>query len=169
LAKGLDITTHNSINSGGRATATVRPFSGQKEDHALVEWTDNLSVGVLEIDIQHKLLFEKFNGFLQACQSDTDHDTVHRLFWFLEAYAVTHFGDEEKLMQRLAYPDYPAHRKQHLEFAEEIGKIKERLTMEGPTQSLISSMTQFISTWLIQHISIMDRAIGRFVGESEIS
>jgi hemerythrin len=128
----------------------------------LIEWQENLSVGVLEIDIQHKLLFEKFNSFLEACQSQADSDTVHLLFWFLEAYAITHFNDEEKLMLQLAYPDYPAHRKLHLEFAGEVAKIKDRLKLEGPTQDLTSQMTTFISSWLIQHISIMDRAIGEF-------
>ena len=132
----------------------------------MVEWQENLSVGVLEIDIQHKLLFEKFGSFLHACQSNADNDTVYRLFWFLEAYAVTHFGDEEKLMLRLAYPDYLLHRKQHLEFASEITTIKERLKIEGPTQVLVSNLTTFISNWLIQHISITDRAIGRFIDES---
>ena len=132
----------------------------------MVEWQENLAIGVLEIDIQHKLLFEKVNSFLEACQSEADSDTVHRLFWFLEAYAVTHFKDEEKLMQSLAYPDYLPHRKQHLEFVREIGKIKERLKAEGPTQSLASDLSRFISGWLIQHISHMDRAIGRFVNNA---
>jgi hemerythrin len=132
----------------------------------LVEWQEELSIGVLEIDIQHKLLFEKVNGFLEACQSQADSDTVHRLFWFLEAYAITHFNDEEKLMLRIAYPDYLPHRKLHLEFAGEVAKIKERLKNEGPSERLVSSMTKFISDWLIQHISITDRAIARFVNNS---
>ena len=142
-------------------------LSWQKEEHILVEWQENLSIGVLEIDIQHKLLFEKFGAFQQACQSGADDDTVHRLFWFLEAYAVTHFNDEEKLMQRLAYPDYLRHRKQHLEFVAEVGRIKERLKIEGATQDLVSSLTGFISSWLIQHISHMDRAIGEFVNRAD--
>jgi len=129
----------------------------------LVEWQDDLSIGVLEIDIQHKLLFEKVNGFLEACQSSADSDTVHRLFWFLEAYAITHFNEEEKLMLRLAYPDYLPHRKLHLEFASEVATIKERLRIEGPTENLVRSMTKFISNWLVQHISNADRAIGTFV------
>jgi hemerythrin len=132
----------------------------------LVEWQEDLSIGVLEIDIQHKLLFEKVNGFLEACQSQADSDTVHRLFWFLEAYAITHFNDEEKLMLRIAYPDYLPHRKLHLEFAGEVSKIKERLKNEGPSERLVSSMTKFISDWLIQHISITDRAIARLVNNS---
>jgi len=129
----------------------------------LIEWQEDLSIGILEIDIQHKLLFEKVNSFLEACQSQADSDTVHRLFWFLEAYAITHFNDEEKLMLRISYPDYLPHRKMHLEFVSEVAKIKEHLRIGGPTERLVSSMTTFISRWLIQHISVTDRAIGRFV------
>ena len=61
----------------------------------MIEWQDSLTIGVLEIDIQHKLLFDKFNAFLAACQAETESDGIYRLFWFLEAYAVTHFTEEE--------------------------------------------------------------------------
>lgn len=132
----------------------------------MIEWQDCLSVGVLEIDIQHKLLFERFNSFLQACQSEADQDKVHRLFWFLEAYAVTHFTEEEKLMQSSGFPDLPMHRKQHQEFAAEIARIKERLRSEGPSPTLVSSLTTFISDWLSRHISQMDRAIGNHLQRS---
>ncbi|GFO59540.1 hemerythrin [Geomonas silvestris] len=132
----------------------------------VIEWQDCLSVGVLEIDIQHKLLFERFNSFLQACESEADQDKVHRLFWFLEAYAVTHFTEEEKLMQASGFPDLPMHRKQHAEFAAEIARIKERLRCEGPSPTLVSSLTTFISDWLTRHISQMDRAIGNHLQRS---
>lgn len=129
----------------------------------MVEWQESLSIGVLEVDVQHKLLFEKFNTFLAACEPAPGSDDIHRLFWFLEAYAITHFTEEEKLMQRVGYPDYVRHREQHLAFAGEVTKLKEQLKNEGPNPALIASMTLFISSWLLEHISNMDRAIGRFV------
>jgi hemerythrin len=129
----------------------------------LVEWQESLSIGVLEVDIQHKLLFEKFNAFLAACESDMSADGIYRLFWFLEAYAITHFGEEEKLMQRIAYPDFARHREKHQSFAAEVARLKEQLKNEGPTPGLVASMTMFITNWLVDHISNMDRAMGRFV------
>jgi len=129
----------------------------------LVEWQESLSIGVLEVDIQHKLLFEKFNAFLGACETEMSADGIYRLFWFLEAYAITHFNEEEKLMQRVGYPDYLRHREKHQSFAVEVAKLKERLKNEGATPPLVSSMTIFITNWLVDHISNTDRAIGRFV------
>lgn len=134
----------------------------------MVEWQDSLSVGVLEVDIQHKLLFEKFNAFLAACEAQTETDGIYRLFWFLEAYAITHFTEEEKLMQRVGYPDLVAHREKHREFAAEVGGLKERLKSEGPTPTLVSTITSFVSSWLFNHISHADRAIGRYVAAAGI-
>ncbi|MBU5637767.1 hemerythrin family protein [Geomonas sp. Red69] len=135
----------------------------------LVEWRDDLNIGMLEIDIQHKLLFDKFNAFVSAYQSNQDQDEIMRMFWFLEAYAVTHFKEEEKLMQQVRYPDFVGHREKHLAFIDQINRLKERLKVEGITQNMVSTMTGFITSWLIEHISTMDRAIGRFVNNSPLT
>lgn len=129
----------------------------------MVEWQESLSIGVLEVDIQHKLLFEKFNDFLTACEARTEADAIYRLFWFVEAYTVTHFGQEEKLMQETAFPGIQKHKELHKNFIAEVGRLKERLKNEGPSPTLISTMTLFISNWLIDHISNMDREIGKHV------
>lgn len=130
-----------------------------------IEWQDNLSIGVLEIDIQHKLLFDKFNSFLNAYNSDGDTDGTLRMFWFLEAYAITHFKEEEKLMQQVSFPAFPAHRQKHQAFIDQINQLKERLKAEGLSQALVTTMTNFITAWLIQHIFTEDRAIGDFINK----
>lgn len=131
----------------------------------LVQWNENLGIGVLEIDIQHKLLFDKFNAFVEAYQSRQSTDEIMRMFWFLEAYAITHFKEEERLMQQIRFPNFHPHHEQHLAFINEISRLKERLKTEGVTDDLAATMASFITKWLIEHISTMDRAIGRFVNQ----
>lgn len=126
-----------------------------------VEWQEYLSTGVLEIDIQHKLLFEKYNAFLAAVEAERGPEEIGKLFWFLEAYTVTHFREEEEVMQRLGHTELPRHRMEHHDFVRKVLDFKERLKSEGPTPHLILTTTRFISTWLINHISVMDRAIGK--------
>ena len=147
----------------GYKTVALVPEESQRGEDMRVEWQDDLCIGVLEVDIQHKLLFEKFNGFLSAYEANGNSDEVLRLFWFLEAYAITHFKDEEKLMQQVFFPDFMAHRGKHRAFIDGINDLKERLKVEGLSQSLVSTITGFITSWLIEHISTMDRAIGAFV------
>ena len=130
-----------------------------------IEWQEYLSVGVAKIDLQHKLLFENINALLKAHEEGRGSDEVSRLFFFLDTYVATHFADEERLMQRLGFPDFQKHREQHQAFSGEVAALKERLLSEGPTESLVTSMGLVTTGWLIEHISVMDRAIGRFVKE----
>jgi len=130
-----------------------------------LKWDKHLSVGVAEIDQQHKLLIDKFNAFMSACREERGNDEVFRLFSFLDVYAVTHFADEERLMQRIGYPDYNKHREKHAEFKKAVISFRERLKNEGPTQELTTSAGLLITGWLIEHISGMDRAIGKFMIE----
>ena len=130
-----------------------------------IEWNDYLSIGVAEIDDQHRQLFDKFNAFLAACDADRGGEEVSRLFWFLDAYIVTHFADEENLQKRIGFPDLPKHREQHQEFVRKLAELKGRLQAEGPSRSLVSSATLTMTGWLIEHINRMDRAIGLFIKE----
>ena len=133
-----------------------------------IEWLEQLSVGVAEIDQQHKRLFDKINAFLTACEEGREAEEVSRLFWFLDAYVATHFADEERLQQRLGFPDYLKHRAQHQVFTAKIAELKERLDSEGPTVALVTSVGLLMTGWLIEHISFMDRAIGKFVKERQM-
>jgi hemerythrin len=132
-----------------------------------VVWQDYLSVGVVEIDHQHKLLFDKYNAFFTAYHEGRGDKEVIRLFSFLEGYVATHFFDEERLQKRIGFPDYQKHRKQHLELIRKVAELKERLGNDGTDPSIVSSAGLLMTGWLIEHISVMDRAIGRFMKEKQ--
>lgn len=127
-----------------------------------IAWREYLSVGVAEIDDQHKLLFEHIDTLLTAYEQGAGSEELRRLFDFLDAYVATHFDDEERLMQRLGFPDLERHREQHQGFIGDLATLKGRMEVEGPTESLITSVGMVTVGWLIEHISVMDRAIGAF-------
>jgi hemerythrin len=128
-----------------------------------IEWQDSLSVGVAEIDHQHKLLFVKFNALLAAWVEGKGAYEVTQLFRFLDAYMVSHFADEEHLMQRIRFPGANNHRDAHLAFTRQVAIFKDRLRLEGPTSGLVTTVNMTMTKWLIKHISGMDRAIGRYL------
>ena len=132
-----------------------------------IEWQEYLSVGVAEIDAQHRQLFDRFNTFLAACEAGQGGDEVSRLFSFLDSYVATHFADEERFQQRIGFPDLPAHREQHLAFLGQLADLKERLQKDGTSRSLVTSTSVAMTGWLIDHIAKLDRAIGLFVRERE--
>ena len=130
-----------------------------------VEWQEYLSVGVEEIDQQHRLLFDSYNAFFTAYHEGRGGEELIRLFGFLEEYVAIHFSDEERLQQRIGFPDYQKHREEHLKLTGKVADLKVRLGNEGASPSLITSAGLLMTGWLIEHISIMDRAVGRFMKE----
>jgi hemerythrin len=131
-----------------------------------VEWQDYLSVGVEEIDRQHRLLIDKYNAFFTAYSEGRADEEVIRLLVFLEDYVAMHFADEESLQQRIGFPDFPRHRNQHLELTRKVAELKERLANKGSAPDLVASTGLLMTGWLIEHISVMDRAIGRYMKEN---
>jgi hemerythrin len=132
-----------------------------------VEWQDYLSVGVEEIDRQHRLLLDKYNAFFEAYSEGRAAEEVIRLLGFLEEYVAIHFADEESLQQRIGFPDFQRHRNQHLELIRKVAELRERLGSKGPAPDLVASAGLLMTGWLIEHISVMDRAIGRFMKETQ--
>jgi hemerythrin len=132
-----------------------------------VEWQESFSVGVEEIDRQHKLLFDKYNAFFTAYSEGRSDEEVIRLLSFLEEYVAVHFADEERLQRLIGFPDFQKHLNQHRELTRKVAELKERFQNQGPDPGLITSTGLLMTGWLIEHISVMDRAIGRFMKEAE--
>jgi len=133
-----------------------------------VEWQEYLSVGVEEIDRQHMQLFDKYNTFITAYYEGQANEEVIQLLGFLEEYVAIHFADEESLQQRIGFPDLEKHREQHRVLTRKVAGLKERIANKGPDPHLITEAGLMMTGWLIEHISVMDRAIGRFMKEKKL-
>lgn len=131
-----------------------------------VAWDESLSVGVAEIDDQHKELFRRFNTLLEACNQGKGRQEVQKLLLFLSDYIKTHFAAEEELQKRRNYPGYAAHKEQHESFIGKIDEFARQFNAEGATVSLVIQLNQTLVNWLIQHISKVDRALGEYVQHS---
>jgi hemerythrin len=132
-----------------------------------IVWNDLLSIGVEEIDDQHKRIFDTFNVFMAACRAGHGTEKLNDLLWFLSSYVATHFANEERLMQKIGFPGYQEHHQRHTDFVAEIDKLMGRFVQEGPTEELVALVKKFISIWLTDHISVMDWNIGQYIKGQE--
>ena len=128
-----------------------------------IEWTQKLAVGEKTIDAQHQELFQRVNQLLAAMETQKGELEVKRLVEFLGDYVVRHFGDEERLMLRHGYPDYPAQKKAHDAFVADFGKMKADLMRQGASPALAVKLNNTICGWLIDHVGRTDRALGAFL------
>lgn len=125
---------------------------------AYMNWSDNLSVDVKEIDSQHKKLIRMVNDFYDGIQAD-DTRALGRLLTSLVIYAVYHFQTEEKYMDKFKYTDTADHKREHQLFVEKVADIKKRFD-EGRLV-LSVEITNFVKEWIVKHVMGSDKKYSR--------
>ncbi len=128
-----------------------------------MKWSDDLKIGVPEIDEQHKALIQAVNDLFDACSKGLGRKKIGETLEFLKNYVVTHFRYEEALQKRVGYPGYEEHRKIHTAFVSDVQKYADQFEKEGPTISFVASFNAFVSNWLLFHISREDKKIGEHI------
>jgi hemerythrin len=119
-----------------------------------IEWSNQFSVNIKEIDDQHKKLFETLNELESAMLNNQGNSTVGKVLDFMLEYAHTHFDLEEKLMEQNGYPDLAQHMAEHSSFVKKVGEFKSK--HDRKTSLLGLDVMNFLFEWLITHISKTD-------------
>lgn len=128
-------------------------------------WTEDLAVGFGLIDSQHQELFNRYNGLLEACKAGQGRATLTPLLDFLAEYVNRHFAEEERFMQRFTYPEQAEHEGQHRELIAHVAGLRKELDENGASIVAITSITQTLFNWLLQHVKQTDVKLGRFLAE----
>lgn len=122
----------------------------------LVEWSEDLSVGIEEIDEQHKILVDLINRMHQAIHQRRGSEVVGSILEELGSYTKLHFTVEESLMRILNYPDYEAHKVQHDKLIEHMRELQEKVV--SGRAAIGFELMHFLKVWLTKHILEDDRA-----------
>ena len=76
---------------------------------------------------------------------------------------MLHFGEEEAFMAKHKYTAYNHHISLHKEFIEKFNSIKKDFEARGASSETVIEINKHVVEWLINHISIEDKAFGRFL------
>ncbi|MHA1954887.1 MAG: bacteriohemerythrin [Candidatus Heimdallarchaeaceae archaeon] len=131
----------------------------------VIKWDESLSVGIDEIDGQHKELIKKIDNLASAILKKEGKGKVHNLLNYMDEYAEFHFSCEEKYMEEHNYPETEKHKKEHNRFYNVVKKLKIQLKENGITESFALSIQQFLIDWLILHIQNEDGNMGKYLKE----
>ena len=126
-----------------------------------VGWSDNMSVGVDQIDEEHKYLFSLMESASRAI-SEGNTGSVLTIFHELTDYIDVHFGHEEEVMRAMGYPDLDDHRSEHAKLAQKAFSVINNLRMKD-TITRGSEFTTFLGDWLTNHIMVSDMKYGEYL------
>src|SRR5664279_2762673 len=118
----------------------------------VIEWRTGFNVNIPQVDREHRHLFT----LIKALNLESVDQTVEELL----DYVVTHFSNEQELMEKSGYPAF-AH---HLTLHEEFGKqVAEFLGSGEPwTTERVQELRRFLNKWLIGHIMTHDLRFGKW-------
>lgn len=121
----------------------------------VVEWSDDLSVGVDILDRHHQRLIDLLNELYEVLRGDNGEAVVGKVLGELIRYTYYHFGEEERLMEVAGYDDLEAHRQLHRIIAEHVREMEAEFDA-NPRAVIAAELFEFLSDWLIHHIRMED-------------
>src|SRR5581483_9573878 len=90
----------------------------------LFPWQARYSVGISEIDEQHKRLIALINDLHAAMLRGEGKAALERTLDELVRYAATHFGFEENLLRLRGYSELTAHQEEHRRLTAQVRTLK---------------------------------------------
>jgi hemerythrin len=132
---------------------TAKPFA---------EWSDELSVGIEEIDTQHKILVGLVNRlFDETIVHQAGPEVLNEILHELIEYTIIHFAVEESLFRIFDYPHTETHTKHHNELKAQVLELQDKL--KRGEAKLNTELLLFLKKWLQHHILEEDKLYGPFL------
>lgn len=128
---------------------------------ARLKWTDDYSVNISSVDLQHQKLFEIINSFYNSLKEKHNKDALLIAIIELKRYTVYHFDTEEALMKQYNFIGLRKHKEEHDIFRKKIEEVEKNVTQGKMVLSL--SITGFLETWIKSHIQGSDEAYSKFL------
>ncbi len=121
-----------------------------------MKWSLEYSVGIRNIDEEHKKLFEIISSI-----EDSKAISVIEVLKSMVEYSKKHFSSEETYMKKIYYPQLDYHVQLHRQFEEQI--IKYLTALKKGDELDLKNIRNFLEKWLINHILKEDKKIGNFI------
>jgi hemerythrin len=133
---------------------------------SLLVWSNLFSVGVKDIDDQHKKLVELANKLNDEMAAGRGKDVLGRILTELISYTQYHFSFEEKLMATHSYTASAGHKEQHKQLVTAVADLKKKY--DSGESNLTNDVMVFLRDWLTKHILNTDKALGRELNQKGI-
>ena len=124
-------------------------------------WTKSYETGNSIVDKEHKEIFALVSKVLDNAFANRK-EKINASIDFLTKYVFEHFSNEERLMNESDYPETEEHKKQHSDFTQSIGKLKEKIKIEGDTMEIGIEVNETIVDWLIEHVLGSDKKLANY-------
>ncbi len=133
----------------------------------LINWSENYSVSVKEIDSQHKKLVDLINNLHEGMKHGKGKEILGGVLNELVNYTAYHFSFEEKLFDKYLYPETIHHKREHQKLVEKVKSFANDFNNGRTTVSV--DVMNFLKDWLINHIQGTDKKYSSFLNNKGVA
>jgi len=132
---------------------------------SLLEWTEDMRVGVPELDADHQGLIAVVNRLEANVKDPERRNVIRQCLYALLRYAEVHFKREERVMAACDFPGLEHHKDEHRDFVEKIRDFLHRSEDDPDAAAAIVSeqLLDFLKGWFHHHVLIEDMAYRPYV------
>ena len=129
-----------------------------------IVWGDILSVGVDEIDEDHRKLVGIFNILNHAVKEGESPEYLAATLEELINCTVWHFSHEERLMLKHRYPEMDEHKAEHRDLIKSAQELQQELLRAD--KAVADEHIMFLERWLTEHILTADGRLGAYLAQA---
>jgi len=118
-------------------------------------WKEQYSVGVKEIDRQHRGLLDIINQVINSIEKKNKWQSTSAIIDSLINYAYNHFATEERYMIEAEYPELSWHVGLHLAFIRKVFLMSEEYKQKG--LAMQKEILTYLASWYSSHVLEVDR------------
>jgi hemerythrin len=128
---------------------------------SVLQWREELSVGIDDVDREHKQLIELIGRLQRDVQAGANADNVIGLLREIYTEIAAHFANEEKLMRLAHYRAYADHKEDHETLLDDLRDIIDEVEDDGVLDE--SRLTDDLDRWFSDHFQTHDAKLHRIV------
>ena len=128
-----------------------------------IVWDEILSVGVAEIDEDHRKLVNIFNILNHSVMAEESSDYLAATLAELINCTVWHFSHEERLMLKHRYEGIEEHKAEHRELIKSAKELQQEILQAD--KPVVDEHIEFLERWLTEHILTADLRLGSYLAQ----
>jgi hemerythrin-like metal-binding protein len=126
-------------------------------------WGEILSVGVDEIDEDHRKLIHILNILNHSVMEKESPEYLAATLEELINCTVWHFSHEERLMLKFGYRETEEHKAEHRALIEGVKELQQEILQAD--KPMVDQHIEFLERWLSEHILTADGRLGSYLSQ----
>ena len=126
---------------------------------AYINWSPELSMGMKDIDEQHKNFVGLINKAYEANKAGAPRGAQKEVIAGLIEYGRYHFDTEEKYFEKFSYPHTDEHKAEHAKLLAKVLVFSDKFE-KG--EDVAPELLAFLKDWLADHLMKHDKKYSKY-------